>query len=88
MKTRIFMQKRFPQYKDALVQVSKILATNEILGEEEVLDLLHDALRQSGEHTAEEIGEGVKDLTQGELGDALTAITDVGEPKKDPHSLE
>ena len=45
-------------------------------------------LTKGVEHTAEEIGEGVQDLTQGELGDALTAITDIGEPQKDPHSLE
>lgn len=44
--------------------------------------------RQIGEHTAGEIGEGVKDLTQGELSEALTAITDISEQQKDPHSLE
>ncbi len=40
-------------------------------------------LTKGVEHTAEEIGDGVKDLTQGELGDALTAITHISEPQKD-----
>lgn len=48
----------------------------------------NESLRQIGEHTAGEIGEGVKDLTQGELSEALTAITDISEQQKDPHSLE
>lgn len=48
----------------------------------------NESLRQTGEHTAGEIGEGVKDLTQGELSEALTAITDISEQQKYPHSLE
>ena len=40
------------------------------------------------EHTAEEIGEGIGDLTQGEVGEALNVITNIGEPQKDPHNLE
>lgn len=85
--TRIFfMQKMFPQYKEAIAQVSEKLDWS--LSEDDILNLLNEALRQTGEHTAEEIGDGVKDLTQGELGEALTAITDIGEPQKDPHSLE
>ena len=47
-----------------------------------------DFLRQRGEHTAEEIVEGIGDLTQSEVGETLNAITDIGEPQKDPHNLE
>lgn len=84
--TRIFfMQKLFPQYKDAIAQVSDLEI---FLGEEAILKLLNEALRQNGEHTAEEIGEGIGDLTQSEVGEALNTITDIGEPQKDPHSIE
>ena len=40
------------------------------------------------EHTAEEIGDGIRDLSQGEVEQALNAITDIENPKKDPHTLE
>lgn len=39
-------------------------------------------------HTAEEIGEGIGDLTQGEVVDTLNAITAIREPQKDPYTLE
>lgn len=81
-----FLQKMFPEYKDAIEQVSGQL--NYRTSEKEVLEMLEEALRQKGEHTAEEIGEGIGDLTQGEIGDAINAITDMGELKKDPHTLE
>ena len=42
----------------------------------------------SEQHTAEEIGEGIEDLTQGEVGKALNAITGKGETEKAPHALE
>lgn len=51
----------------------------------------HDYNIENGvneEHTAEEIGEGIGDLTQGEVGEALNVITNIGEPQKDPHNLE
>ena len=44
--------------------------------------------RVKEEHTAEEIGEGIGDLTQSEVGEALNAVTDIGETQKDPHNLE
>ena len=81
-----FLQKLFPQYKEAIAQVMSEM--NYELSEKDVYDMLQEALRQKGEHTAEEIGEGIADLTQGEVGEALNAITDIGEPQKDPHTLE
>lgn len=43
---------------------------------------------EMGEHTAEEIREGIEGLTQGEVGEVLGAITGKEEPQKDPHVLE
>ena len=40
------------------------------------------------EHTAEEIGDGIGDLSQGEVEQALNAITDIEDPQKDAHILE
>ena len=42
----------------------------------------------SEQHTAEEIGEGIEYLTQGEVEEALNAITGKGKNEKDPHALE
>ena len=60
-------------------------------GKETTLDEIKANLSKDlgiAEHTAEEIGEGIKGLTQGEVGDALNAITDITELQKDPHTLE
>lgn len=88
---RLFaFQKIFPQYKDAIAQVGGKLNADLImeLREQGVLEMLQEALRERGEHTAEEIGEGIGDLTQGEVGEALNTITDIGEPQKDQHTIE
>ena len=81
-----FLGKMFPQYKDAIEQVSSKLDYGS--SEKEVLEMLEEALRQKGEHTAEEIGEGLGDLTQGEIGEALHVITNDRETQKDQHTLE
>lgn len=81
-----FMQKIFPQYKDAIAQVGEKLSDRP--REQEILEMLNEALGKTGEHTAEEIGEGIRDLTQSEVGEAFSTMTNVGEPQKDPHSLE
>lgn len=88
---RLFaFQKLFPQYKDAIEQVGKNLLFYSIRekGEKVVLEKLQEALKDRGEHTAEEIGEGIADLTQGEVGEVLNTIIDVGEPQKAPHTIE
>ena len=88
---RLFcFEKIFPQYKDVIAEVGGKLNKESIreLREQGVLEMLQEALKARGEHTAEEIGEGIGDLTQGEVGEALNAITDIGEPQKDPHTLE
>lgn len=51
-------------------------------------NIVKDNGDNSEQHTAEEIGEAIGDLTQGEVGEALNAIADKGEPKKDLHALE
>ena len=85
--TRIFfMQKIFPQYKDAIAQIGEKLSSG--LREQEILEMFNEALGKTEEHTAEEIGEGIRDLTQSEVGEAFSTMTNVGEPQKDPHSLE
>ena len=88
---RLFaFQKLFPQYKDAIAQVGAKLDIDSIrdVREQGVLEMLQEALKDRGEHTAEEIGEGIADLTQGEVGEALNTIIDIGEPQKDPHTIE
>ena len=86
----IFFEKMFPQYKDVITEVGGKLNSGltKELREQGILEMLQEALKERGEHTAEEIGEGIADLTQGEVGEALSAITDIGEPQKDPHTLE
>lgn len=54
---------------------------------EEINDNL---LRYNGtaEHTAEEIGDGIEDLNQGEVEKALNAVTVIDESDKNPPSIE
>ncbi len=94
---RIFyMQKLFPQYKDTIMQVGQAMKINIKengflkLNEGEILDLLNQSLNRENEHTAEEIGEGIKDLNFLEVEEGLRSMTNGNEePKKEgPSDLE
>lgn len=66
-------------------------AETELLQHDATLDEIQWNLSKNlgiAEHTAEEIGDGIRDLSQGEVEQALNAITDIENPKKDPHTLE
>ena len=52
------------------------------------IEALTELTRKKGEHTADEIGEGISDLTQGEVKKALNAITSIDEPDKKQPSIE
>ena len=52
------------------------------------VETLRELTRKKGEHTAEEIGDGIGDLTQGEVKKALNAVTDRDEQGKKQLSIE
>ncbi len=88
---RIFaLQKMFPQYKDAIEKVARSLNFDSIreLQEEGFLKMFQEEIEKRGDHTAEEIGEGVGEVAQIDVRDALKTVTDTKETKKDDPVIE
>ena len=81
-----FMEKIFPQHREAIARVGEALLRVRPMSEENVLNILI-AVSKKKEHTVEEIREGIADLTPGEVEETLNITNDIGEPPKDPHTI-
>ena len=77
----MFIKKMFPNYADVITKLEE--NENWIkLSQEDILRAIEEKARD-GEHTIDEVADGIKNLTQSEIGEALNAITNIDSPTQD-----